>query len=135
MAVRWSLATLTGVAVAAVVGLLAWLLSPVAPALSGVVFAASALPFGLALGWIILVSPKTVPESPHASDSAEVSWLNTALAGTANDIVIVVGLALTAVSITRAELPTALVLLGVLLVAFASTTARYSVARMRAVRE
>ena len=85
------------------------------------------------LGWIIAVAPKTVPTAPHPSDSVESAWLNSALAGTTTDVVLVAGLALTAISITRLELPTQLVLLGVLLVAFASTATRYTVARTRAV--
>ncbi|WP_062137774.1 hypothetical protein [Demequina aestuarii] len=134
MIVRRILTGVTGVAVAGTVGVLAWLLSPVAPLLSGIVFAATALPFGVALSWILIIAPKTVPESPHASDSVETTWLNRALAGTANDLVIVVGLSLAAVSITRVELPTALVLLAILLIAFTSTMARYALARGRAVR-
>ena len=134
MLIRWSLSALIGVTVAAVVGLLAWMLSPVAPELSGIVFAATALPFGVMLGWIIAVAPTTVPAPSRPSESAETAWLNTALAGTATDIVVAAGLGLTAISITRIELPTQLVLLGVLLVAFASTAARYAFARTRAVR-
>ena len=130
---RWLAAALIGVAAAAIVGALAWILTPVAPLVSGIVFTLSTLPFGVMLGWIIAVAPKTVPTAPHPSDSVESAWLNSALAGTTTDVVLVAGLALTAISITRLELPTQLVLLGVLLVAFASTATRYTVARTRAV--
>jgi len=46
----------------------------------------------------------------------------------------VVGLALATLSIARIELPAQLVLLGILLVAFAATASRYALARRRAVR-
>lgn len=134
MLVRWFFTVLIGVVVAALVGVLAWVLSPVAPDVSGIVFAIAALPCGVMLGWIIAVAPKSLPASPHSSDTAETTWMNTALAGTATDLVVVVGLGLAAISIARLELPTQLVLLGILLVAFASTATRYSIARTRAVR-
>ena len=130
---RWFIAALIGAAVAALAGLVAWALSPVAPGLSGIVFAVTALPFGVMLGWIIAVAPKSLP-APHSSDTAETTWMNTALAGTATDVVLVVGLGLAAISIAQSELPTQLVLLGILLVAFASTATRYAIARTRAVR-
>ena len=134
MIIRWILAILMGAVVAALAGVVAWALSPAAPEVSGVVFAAVALPFGVMLGWIVAVAPKSLPASPHSSDTAEVTWMNTALAGTATDVVLIVGLGLAAVSIARLELPAQLVLFGVLLVAFASTAARYAIARTRAVR-
>jgi hypothetical protein len=134
MLVRWIVAILIGSVVAAIVGILAWALSPVAPDLSGIIFAAAALPFGVMLGWIIAVAPKSMPSSSQSSDNAETTWMNTALAGTATDIVVVAGLGLAAISITRTELPTQLVLLGILLVAFASTATRYAFAQTRAVR-
>ena len=131
---RWFIAVLIGAAVAAVVGLVAWALSPVAPGVSGAIFAIAAFPFGVMLGWIIAVAPKTLPASPHSSDNAEATWMNTALAGTATDVVLVVGLGLAVISIAQSEPPTQLVLLGILLVAFASTATRYAFARTRAVR-
>lgn len=134
MIIRWFLAVSIGAVLAVLVGILAWALAPVQAGLSGVVFGIAALPFGVMLGWIIAVAPKSLATSPHSSDTAEVSWMNTALGGTATDLVAVVGLALAVTSFTRLELPTQLVLLGILLVAFGSTATRYSVARMRAVR-
>ena len=134
MIIRWFFAVLIGAVVAALVGVLAWALSPVEPDLSGIIFGITALPFGVMLGWIIAVAPKSLPASPHSSDTAEASWMNTALGGTATDLVAVVGLALAVTSFARLELPTQLLFLGVLLVAFGSTATRYSVARARAVR-
>jgi hypothetical protein len=133
MMIRWFVAVLIGAAVSTLAGVVAWALSPIAAGLSGIVFALAALPFGVMLGWIIAVAPKSQP-SPHTSETAEASWMNTALAGTATDVVLAVGLGLAAISIVRSELPTQLVLLGVLLVAFASTATRYAIARTRAVR-
>ncbi len=134
MVTRWTLAVLVGLAVASVVGLLAWLLSPVTPALSGVVFAVTSLPVGITLGWVIFVAPATMPTSPHAEDSIEVTWMDQALTGTATDLVVVIGLTLAAVSITRWELPTVLLLLALLIVAFGSASVRYTLARHRAIR-
>ena len=131
---RWTVAAAIGVVVAAVAGGLALLLSPVAPLVSGVVFAAVSLPFGLALGWVVAVAPRTAPRPPTAEDDVETRLLRDALSGTATDLVVVVGLLLVAVSLTRAELPTQPTLVGVLAVAFASATGRYAWARTRAVR-
>lgn len=134
MLARWTLTALTGIVFAGVLGVLAWLLSPVAPGVSGVVFTAVALPFGGIVGWVFFVAPRTVPVRPHADESVEKAWLSTALAGTATDLVLVVGLGLTAISITRTELPTQPLLLAVLLVAFASTALRYVITRGRALQ-
>lgn len=133
MIVRWILAVLIGGAIAAMVGLLAWLLSPVAPGLWSIIFSLAALPFGVMLG-IIILTPSRQSTSPHETDTAERTWLDKALAGTATDIVFVVAIGLVVVSISRQELPTQLVMIGLLLVAFASTATRYTVARARAVR-
>lgn len=134
MIVRWTIAILTGAAIAAMVGLLALLVSPVAPEMWAIIFAIIALPFGVMLGIIIFVVPRRQATLPHESDTAERMLMNKALAGTATDIVFVVGLGLAVVSVSRQELPTQLLLIGLLLVAFASTATRYSVARARAVR-
>lgn len=134
MTARWLTAILIGVIVAGIGGLLAWALSPVAPELTGVIFTLVGLPFGITLGWIIAVAPRTMPTRPHPGDSVESRFMNDALAGTATDIVAAVGLCLAAVAITRAELPTQLLLLAVLVLAFASTATRYTVARVRASR-
>lgn len=134
MVIRWFAAILIGIVAAGIVGLLAWALSPVAPELSGLIFTAVGLPFGITLGWIIAVAPKTVPEQPHADDSVESRWMSDAMAGTTTDIVAVTGLGLAVVAITRIELPSQLLLLAVLIVAFASTATRYAVARVRASR-
>lgn len=134
MRIRWSLAVVIGLGVAASVGVLAWALSPVAPALSAAVFAVACLPFGVTLGWLLAVAPRTLPPSPHTEDSAERTWLTAALAGTATDVVLVAGLGLTAAAITRVELPTTLVLLAVVMLAFGSAAVRYALARVRATR-
>jgi hypothetical protein len=133
MFVRWIVAVLIGAVVAAGVGSLAWLLSPVPAGLFGVVFAVAALPYALLLGWNLAVAPKTVPSSAPSAETAEMTWMNSALAGTATDLVLVVGLGLAVISVARWELPTQLVLLGVLLVASAWTATRYGMDRTRAV--
>lgn len=132
MVARWSLAGLVGLGVAGVVGVLAWFLSPTSPGVSAIVFAAAALPSGVGLGATFLV-PRKDP-TPRLDDSAEVTWLTRALSGMGTDLVTVVGVALAVVSIGRLELPTQLVLLGVLLVALTSAVTRYTVVRSRAIR-
>ena len=134
MLARWILAVAVGLAIAATTGVLAWTISPFDPMVTAIAFAATALPFGVTLGWIVALAPRTRPAAPRAADSVETSWLTTALAGTATDLVLVVGLALATLSIARIELPAQLVLLGILLVAFAATASRYALARRRAVR-
>ena len=134
MFARWILAVAVGLAVSATTGVLAWALTPFDPVASTIVFAAVALPFGVTLGWIVAVAPRTMPASPRSADSVETTWMTTALAGTATDLVLVAGLALAALAIARVEVPAQFVLLGILVVAFAATAARYAVARIRSVR-
>ena len=134
MALRWALAVLIGLTSAALIGVLAWLFSPDSSAISGIVFAAFALPVGLLLGWIIAVAPMTHPRSQNAEESVEEGWLTEAQAGASRDTLIVAGIGLAAVSITEVEIPTQLVLLVIVLLIFASTAIRYSGARVRATR-
>jgi len=134
MFARWILAVAVGLAISATTGVLAWALTPFDPVVSTIVFAAVALPFGVTLGWIVAVAPRTMPASPRSADSVETTWMTTALAGTATDLVLVAGLALAALAIARVEVPAQFVLLGILVVAFAATAARYAVARIRSVR-
>ena len=134
MFARWILAVAVGLAISATTGVLAWALTPFDPVVSTIVFAAVALPFGVTLGWIVAVAPRTMPTSPRSADSVETTWMTTALAGTATDLVLVAGLALAALAIARVEVPAQFVLLGILVVAFAATAARYAVARIRSVR-
>jgi hypothetical protein len=134
MFARWILAVAVGLAISATTGVLAWALTPFDPVVSTIVFAAVALPFGVTLGWIVAVAPRTMPASPRSADSVETTWMTTALAGTATDLVLVAGLALAALAIARVEIPAQFVLLGILVVAFAATAARYAVARIRSVR-
>lgn len=132
MTVRWLLAGLTGLGVALVVSLAAWAFSPVAPLVSAAVFGACALPPGLSFGWLLCVAPITTAQEQRTDDDIETQWLTKALSGTATDLVVVIGLALTAVSITRADVSPSLLLIGLLLVAAASSTMRYALQRHRA---
>ncbi|MFI8566306.1 hypothetical protein ACIGGF_07060 [Rhodococcus sp. NPDC078407] len=135
MTLRWLSAGAIGLATAAATALLAWLVSPVAPGTSAVVFGFTALPFGAMLGWILLIAPKTAEAVYSSGDSIESHWATTASSGTATDLVCILGLTLTVVSIARAEPPTTLLLIGLLLAAFASFIARYAYARHRALSE
>ncbi|GII98439.1 hypothetical protein CLV28_0761 [Sediminihabitans luteus] len=130
MLARWSWAVLIGLGITGAVALLAWTLSPEHPGTSAVVFAATALPFGVLVGWVVAVAR---PPASTTGDSAESAWLGTALSGAATDVVVAAGLALAVVSVAGLDLPAQLVLLGVLLVVLASATTRYALARARAV--
>lgn len=129
MTVRRILAGAVALATSLVIGVLAFLLSPVAPAISGVVFALCALPVGIGLGWVVFVAPATTADITE--DDVESRWLNSALSGTATDLVVVIGLSLTAVSITRVDLSPTLLLTSLLVVAFGSCTLRYALQRYR----
>lgn len=135
MTVRWCLAGLTGFGIAVVVAVSAWFFSPVAHAVSAVVFGVCALPPGLAFGWLLFVAPLTTAHVQHTDDDVERQWMTTASSGTATDLVVVIGLALTVVSITRADIPASLLLIGLLLIAVASCTTRYAILRHRALAE
>ena len=73
MLARWILAVAVGLAIAATTGVLAWTISPFDPMVTAIAFAATALPFGLTLGWIVAVAPRTSPAAPRAVDSVETS--------------------------------------------------------------
>nr|WP_296773623.1 hypothetical protein [Rhodococcus sp. (in: high G+C Gram-positive bacteria)] len=131
MAVRWLLALVTGLATTAAVTAATWIFTTESPAFAASIFGLCALPAGLAIGWIVFVAPSTTPHQGPSDDDVESRWLNAALSGTATDLVCTVGLALTAVSVTGAEPPTQLLLIGLLLVAVASCSLRYTLARRR----
>ena len=132
MTVRWIAACAVGFAVALVVSAAAWLFSPVAPAVSAVAFGACALPPGLAFGWLLCVAPTNSAFRADSDGDVETHWITEALSGTATDLVVVMGLGLVAVSITRADIPTVMLLTALILLAFASCTTRYAVQRHRA---
>lgn len=131
MTVRWLLSLLTGFATAAAIAAATWTFTTAEPALAASVFGLCSLPAGVAIGWIVFVAPSTTPRQGPSDDDVESRWLNAALSGTATDLVCAVGLALAAVSITGTEPPTQLLLIGLLLVALASCSLRYTLARRR----
>lgn len=135
MALRWVSVAAIGLATASATALLAWLVSPVAPGIAAVVFGFTALPFGAMLGWILIIAPVTADPTYTSGDSVESHWTTSASSGTATDLVTVLGLTLAVVAITRVDPPATLLLTGLLLAAFASFTARYALARHRALSE
>ncbi len=135
MTFRWLSAAAVGLATASATALLAWLVSPIAPGVSALVFGVTALPFGAMLGWILFVAPATADQTYTSGDSIESHWTTSASSGTATDLVTVLGLTLAVVSIARVDPPATLLLTGLLLAAFASFTARYAFARYRALSE
>ena len=135
MTLRWLSVCAVGLATASATALLAWLVSPVAPGVSAVVFGFTALPFGAMLGWILFVAPQKTEPAFASGESVESHWAETASSGTATDLVCILGLTLAVVSIARADPPATLLLVGLLLAAFASFTARYAWARFRALSE
>ncbi|MEU3473071.1 hypothetical protein [Rhodococcus sp. NPDC006774] len=132
MALRWVSVAAIGLATASATALLAWLVSPVAPGIAAVVFGFTALPFGAMLGWILIIAPVAADQTYTSGDSVESHWTTSASSGTATDLVTVLGLTLAVVAITRVDPPATLLLTGLLLAAFASFTARYALARHRA---
>ncbi|MGV8875076.1 MAG: hypothetical protein ACOH2Q_21280 [Rhodococcus sp. (in: high G+C Gram-positive bacteria)] len=132
---KWIAVAAVGIATAAATAMLAWLVSPIAPGVSAVVFGSTALPFGAMLGWILFIAPATTESAYASGESVESHWSSAASSGMATDLVCILGLTLAVVSIARAEPPATLLLIGLLLAAFASFTARYAVARHRALSE
>lgn len=127
MAVRHFLTGLVGTTFAAAIAGLAWLFSPVSPALSAAVFGVCALAPGVALGWILFLAPATT----GSADDVESRWLRDASSGTATDLITAMGVMLAVVSITRVDISTSVLLVALLLMAFASCTMRYALARRR----
>jgi hypothetical protein len=66
---------------------------------AALVFAACVAPVGWALGWALLVAPVEDPPSPHAEDDVERVWMQRATSAAFLDMLIVLGLALTVVSV------------------------------------
>ncbi|KQU49344.1 hypothetical protein ASG84_05185 [Rhodococcus sp. Leaf278] len=132
MTLRWISVAAVGLATALATALLAWLVSPVAPGISAVVFGFTALPFGTMLGWVLFIAPSTADSAYASGESIESHWTTKASSGTATDLVTVLGLTLAVVAITHVDPPATLLLTGLLLAAFASFTARYAFARYRA---
>ncbi|TDE95778.1 hypothetical protein EXU48_05800 [Occultella glacieicola] len=131
MLVRWTLTVAFALVVAAAVGAVAAVFNPDAPLLTGVVFAAATLGPAGALGWFLFVSPKTAAPDPNAEDNVENTWLEKAAAAAFVDLLVLLSLALTAVSVSGRSPDPQLLLLGAVVVAMGDVAIRYVIAARR----
>lgn len=123
---RWLLAASFAILGAALIGLIAGGTHPDRFALVALIFAACTLGPLLALGWLVFVSPTTVPQDKHRQDSVEARWSDTAAAGAWRDTVIATSAVLVVVSIFGYQWRTSYVLLGVVVVAMLSLAIRHA---------
>lgn len=88
--------------------------------LAALVFGACTAPVGVALGWALLVAPVEDPAPPHAEDDVERLWMQRATSAAFLDVLVVLGLGLTVMSVvglddTSPQLVLTLVLVGAML--------------------
>jgi len=127
----WAGAVLVALAVAASVGVAAGLFRREDFWLVAAVFTVCVLPPAAALGWFLVVRPRTSTPEPHAEENVERRWTERAAAGAFWDVLVVAGLALTAVSLTGLELSVSFVLAVVVLVAMVDFVVRHAVVSRR----
>ncbi|WP_154794853.1 hypothetical protein [Occultella kanbiaonis] len=131
MFARWTLTIAFALVAAAAIGAVASVFNPEAPLVTGVVFAAATLGPAGALGWFLFVSPKTVTPDPNAEDNVENTWLQKAAAGAFTDLLIVLAIALTVVSVTGRSPDAEILLLGAVVLAMGDVAIRYVVTARR----
>lgn len=86
----------------------------------------------IALAWVLVVDRLTIVDALAKPDeSVESVWLDTAMAGAMRDTLMITGLTLAAISLAGFEFDATWALIGVILIAFFSTFARYLMAKKR----
>ncbi|GAA1239932.1 hypothetical protein GCM10009676_25880 [Prauserella halophila] len=126
------LMVVTGLALAAAVGLLAATLRSDDWWPTFAVFAATTAGPLLSLTWLVFVARYTVRPDSHRDDNAESRWLTEATSSAFHDLVIMCGIALFLLSISGIEVGAAAALSGVLVVAAVDTVVRYQLLKRRA---
>lgn len=125
----------TGLAIGAAAGGLS-LLTGVAtgehPILLAALFFAGMSPCLIALVWVLVVDRLTIIDAlAKPEESVESIWLDTAMAGAMRDILLITGVSLTVMAIAGIKFDATWALIGVIVIAFCSTSARYLVAKKR----
>ena len=130
----WAPSLVIGLAVAAVLGGIAWAVNPAPnPALLGIVIAAASLPIGTVLGWVLLVDRTSLEGAvARPEESVESVWLDRAMAGALPDAMAAIGLAAGAIAVSGKDVPAGAVLIVLWFLVALDVAARYLLLRRQA---
>ena len=132
MIVRHVAAVLTGLLVATAIGLLAGLFADDRFWLHVAVFAAFTSGPAYGLGWLVFLSRVADPEPvARPEETVEHDWWQRSSAGSFTDLVVVAGLVTGALAVTGLRVDATLLLAGVIALALADVTVRFTVLSRR----
>ncbi len=133
MVVRHTAAVLTGLLVAAGLGLLAGLSGDDDQFwLRAAVFAVCTLGPAYGLGWLLFLSGGTGPDAvAHPEENVEHGWWQRSASGSFLDVMAVAGLAATALAVTDLRLDAGTVLTALIVLALVDVTVRFTVLSRR----
>ena len=133
MRLRHLAAAVTGLLVAAGVGLLAGSFEPDEFWLRAVVFAACTAGPAYGLGWLLFVSGATGGAAPaHVEETVEHDWWQRSASASFLDLLTVAGVGAFALAVSGLELTASSVLAALIVFAFADVAVRLTVLRRRA---
>ena len=132
MVVRHVAAVLTGLLIATAIGLLAGLFADDRFWLHVAVFAACTFGPAYGLGWLVFL-PRAADPEPVArpEESVEHDWWQRSSTGSFTDLVVVAGLVATAIAVTGLHVDATLLLSGLIALALADVTVRFTVLSRR----
>ena len=132
MVVRHVAAVLTELLVATAIGLLAGLFADDRFWLHVAVFAACTFGPAYGLGWLVFLSRAADPEPvTRPEETVEHDWRQRSSAGSFTDLVVVAGLVAGALAVTDLRVDATLLLAGLIALALADVTVRFTVLSRR----
>ena len=132
MVVRHVAAVRTGLLVSTAIGLLAGLFADDRFWLHVVVFAACTFGPAYGLGWLVFLSRAADPEPvARLEETVEHAWWQRSSAGSFTDLVVVAGLVAGALAVTDLRVDATLLLAGLIALALADVTVRFTVLSRR----
>ncbi|MBB3677610.1 hypothetical protein [Modestobacter versicolor] len=133
MRLRHLAAVVTGLVIAAGIGLIAGSTEPEQFWLRTLVFAACTLGPAYGVGWLAFVLPRTADAPPRrVEESVEHDWWQRSASGSFLDVLTLAGLGACVLAVTGMELAASTVLVALVLFAFADVGVRWTVLRRRA---
>ena len=133
MRLRQTAAVVTGLVIAAAIGLLAGSFWPEQFWLRAVVFAACTFGPAYAVGRLAFVHPRTADAGPaRMEETVEHDWFQRSTSGSFLDVLTVAGLGACVLAIAHVELAASTVLVALILFAFADVAVRWALLRRRA---
>ena len=133
MVVRHVAAGVTGLLVAAVIGVVAGASEPDEFWVRAVVFAACTIGPAYGLGWLVFLSGVTGEDPPaHVEETVEHDWWQRSASASFLDLITVAGVGSVALAVVDLELSASTALAAVILFAFLDVGVRLTVLRRRA---